>query len=178
MAKVVRKSGDGAKKLAAMLAGLDTANARVGWLETAKYPDKNKTPAAYVAVIHENGVEEKGLPPRPMFAPTIIRCADDWVEKSRQLAKRVSEGKLAMKGFLTILADQAARDVQETIREISSPPLAEKTILARRRAMEHQEATEGGNTKVVKSEDDPLMRTEFLHDSVQFDVSDGTRSEE
>lgn len=171
MASVVRKSGPGAARLANMLQGMGDANARVGFLETAKYPDG--TPAAYVAVIHENGVPEKNIPPRPMFGPTVIRRAEAWAEKAGQLGEMVSEGKLSMKGLLTMLAAGAAKDVQETIRETSSPALADATVRARRRAMEHQEATEGGSTKVVKSEDDPLMATEFLHDSVQFDASDG-----
>lgn len=163
MAKVVRKPGAGAKQLEAMLKGLEDAHARVGWLETAKY--ENGTPAAYVAVIHENGVPEKGLKPRPIMGPTVERCRGKWREISTEGAKAVAAGKTSAFKVIQMISAHAAGEVQRSVAELASPALAESTIAARERKKARGEPV-GSLTK-------PLIESGYLHDSVSWNVEKG-----
>lgn len=183
MAKVIRKKGPGAARLEHLLAELDgDMHVKVGFPESAKYPDKNATPVAYVAVIQENGVEELGIPPRAFFAATILRCLEKWTEVVETGAKAVAAGKASARAVLAKLGSLAVLDVKQSIREMNDPPLAASTIKARERKMNKQTAeeekamTESGRKssgKVVKTTDNPLQETEYMLNHVTFVVEDG-----
>ncbi|MDL2313388.1 hypothetical protein LJC36_00230 [Desulfovibrio sp. OttesenSCG-928-C14] len=168
MARVVRKPGPGTARLEALLKNLANAHSRVGWLENATY--ENGTPAAYIAVIHENGVEEKNIPPRPMLRPTVDEHQGEWRELAAKIAQRVISGDLSLKEGLGMLAAKAAGNLQVTIGEITSPALAEKTIEARRRKKERG--------LPIGSLSKPMQETDFLRSSVKFDVRDGKGEQE
>ncbi len=162
MAQVVRRPGEAAARLSAMLAQKDV-QIRVGFLESATY--ENGVSAAYVAVIHENGVPEKNIPPRPMFAPTVERCRNDWQNMADSGARAVVAGNQTIEGVMTAIGGHAAAEVQRTINEKVTPVLSAKTIEARIRKKAAGQPV-GNPTKV-------LMETGYLASSVTFDVAEG-----
>lgn len=163
MAKVIRRPGPGEAKLEAMLREMENAHVRVGWLETAVY--ENGATMAYVATIHENGVPEKKIPPRPMLKPTVDDNEAAWAQTARILADKVVKGKLSVRKLMEQLGALAAGNLRTTIGEVMNPPLAKKTIEARQRKKERGEPI-GSLTK-------PLQETDLLHTSVQHKVADG-----
>lgn len=169
MPKVVRKKGPGAAKLQKLIENLKDMHARVGFLESSKYEDG--TPIAYIAVIHENGVEEKNIPPRPIFGPTADEHKEDWRELAKVLGKKVMHGEISLKTMLAILAGTAVSDLQERIETIQEPPLADVTIAKRLRNMKMP--ADNPNKKRIRNASKPLMETELMHDSLTFDVEKG-----
>lgn len=167
MVKVVRKTGPGERKLLAMLAKLGAVHARVGFMENAKYPDKNGTPAAYVAVIHENGVEELNIPPRPFMGPTAEKKADEWAELARQGAEALAKGGGSVRAIMEIIAGAAENDVKETLESIQSPELHADTVIARVKKKEHDKGHVESFTK-------PLIESGYLISSVTHEVTEGT----
>lgn len=163
MAKVIRTSGPGKEKLVALLAAMQDAHVRVGWLETATY--ENGIPAAYVAAIHENGVPEKNIPARPMLRPTVDENEAAWGQAARALAAKVGKGELTLRQFMGRMGALAAGNLKTTIGEITSPPLADETIMRR--------AYKKAKGNPVGSLTKPLQETDYLHSSVDFEVTDG-----
>jgi hypothetical protein len=146
--------------------------AKVGFLETAKYD--NGTPVAYVAVIHENGVPEKNIPPRPFMGPTADRCRTKWRDGMRLLAKGVAAGGVTLRGAMEVLGADAVEDVVESILAVTSPALSEKTTAARRRKMDAERAEDESGLRVVRYEDKPLQETDVMLESVQYVVEEGS----
>lgn len=168
MAKVIRRPGPGAAELKTLLESLEDCHVTVGWHDSAKYEDGH--PAAYNAMIHENGVVELNIPAHPMLRPTVERCREKWRELSQQGAKRVRAGRMTARDVLEMLGGHAAGEVQRTIGEITSPALKEETILARQRK-KLQGQPIGSITK-------PMMETAFLHATVGHEVGDGKGDKE
>ena len=129
--RVVRKDGPGKAQLRALLQGLKTQHVHVGFLETAKY--ESGTPVAYVAAIHEYGCPEVNIPPRPFFAPTVAARQTEWQALAKQLGKEVLAGNRTSAQLLEALGLVAAGNVAETITAVTSPALAESTIINRLR---------------------------------------------
>lgn len=123
---MVKRTGPGFAQLKVGLAGLDGIEARVGWFESARYP--NGTPVATVAAAHEGGVPSINLPARPFFRLTIAERSNVWMEQVGQGAKSVLEGKRTGSQVLEIVALGAAADVGKTITRITEPPLQPETI--------------------------------------------------
>lgn len=109
---------------------LDGLRTRVGWFETNKYPDKKSTPVAYVASIQEFGYGP--IPPRPYFRPTIAKESGNWAALIAKASKGVVTGRRTAFQAMDMLGLQAAGDVRAAIAAVSSPPLAEATIRARK----------------------------------------------
>ena len=159
MAKVIRRPGPAAARLAAMQKQKDV-EVRVGFLESAQY--ESGVSAAYVAVIQENGVPEKNIPPRPIFAPTVERCSNDWRNMAESGAKAVVAGNQTIKGVMSAIGGHAAAEVQRTIAETVSPALAPETIMNRIRK-KAAGLPVGNPTK-------PLQESGYLFRSVTFDL--------
>jgi hypothetical protein len=171
VAKARREPGPGKAQLERLLRELGPMSARVGFMETAKY--ENGTPVAYVAMIHENGVPEKNIPPRPFMAPTAADCRTKWRDYMRQLASGVTKGSMSLRGAMEFLGAEAVEDVVESLLGVTSPALAPKTIAARRRKMEGERMEEAGNLRVVRYEDKPLQETDVMLESVSYVVEEG-----
>lgn len=122
---VTRKAG-ASVDLSKHLTTLGDYQAKVGWVETAHYPDG--TPVAYVAAIQELGYPAGNIPPRPMLRPTAEAKRGDWSELAGKLANQVIKGSMAAPDALEMLALSAAGDVQQTITAITTPPLSPVTI--------------------------------------------------
>ena len=104
--------------------------AKVGFFESAKYPDG--TPIAYVAAIQEYGVESQSIPARPFFRPTIDENRAKWQQDFSKLVKRVSNGKMEAKQAYDAMGLLASGAVSKTIATITAPPLSKITLLARK----------------------------------------------
>lgn len=111
--------------------GFEKKVAKVGWLETAKYPDGK--PVAEVALIHELGAPGANIPARPFIAPTIEAQGEKWKENLSKGVQAVIRGATTAEDVLTIVGQQAAGDIRKTISEVREPELAPATIAQRMR---------------------------------------------
>lgn len=156
MAKVNHQPGLSAH-LTQALGELARKQARVGFFDTAHYPDG--TPVAYVATIHEFG--HGAIPPRPFMRPTVEAQRAAWRETLRKGAKAVLNGRLDVHEMLQQFGMQSAGDVRQTLAAVTDPPLKQSTLDAR----QSRKATPGVSDK-------PLVDTGLLIQSISSDVVD------
>lgn len=109
------------------LAGIQS---KVGWFESAVYPDGR--PVAAVAAGNEFGIPARSIPARPFFRPTIAEKDKEWSASAATLANRVLQGKMTAFDAMDTLAGIARADVSQTINSITSPPLSQITLGARK----------------------------------------------
>ena len=157
MGKVTRKGG-GIQRLRTGAKELSGVTGKVGFFESAKYPDG--TPVAYVASIHEHGYAPGNIPPRPMMRPTIAEQSAQWSRDFGEGAKAVVVGRYSAAQVMDAVGMKAAGDVAKTISEIKSPPLAPATVDARRRRYADGKTT-GNLTKPLV--DTAVMVTSVTH---------------
>lgn len=129
MATVKRVPGPAAMPLQKALAGLKGVVGRVGWFETAKYP--NGTPVAYVAAIHEFGSPENNIPPRLGMRATSDEKRGEWGSVAAGASKAVLSGKMTAPAAMEVLGLKAAGDIRKHISEVTQPPLKVDTVKAR-----------------------------------------------
>lgn len=149
-------------KLGALLDQVARKQLKVGWLESAQYP--NGTPVAYVAAIQEFGSPAQGIPPRPFMRPTVEQQTAAWNNVAQQGAKAMLAGAMDAGGVMDMIGLKAAGDIAKTISKIQAPPLAPATIKARQRGYADQE-TVGNLTK-------PLVHTALMINSLTHIVED------
>jgi hypothetical protein len=135
VAKVTRKSGEGRKRLEAALASLDGRAGRVGWLDSAKYPDKAGTPVAYVASIHEYGYAPKGIPPRMGMRQMADDKQSEWARVAEHGAKKVIAGEATGDDMLELIGGVAEGDLRKQIKSVLEPALKPSTLANRARRM-------------------------------------------
>ena len=120
---------DAAKGLKELIA-LGNRKGKIGWFETAKYPDG--TPVAYVAMIQEMGSPKNSIPPRPFFRPTIEAQSGVWKSQFRSGAKAILAGNETAASVMEKVTSKAAGDVRRTITKITQPDLSPVTLLLRK----------------------------------------------
>lgn len=157
----VTRNRQGSERLRVAVKGLDGTTGKVGFFETAKYPDG--TPVAYVAVIQEFGTAK--IPARPTMRPTIAEQSSEWSRQFGQGAKAVARGDITATQIMDTMCAAAAGDVRKSIAALTSPPLAEAT-LARRRSRYADKKTVGNLSK-------PLVDTAVMVNSVTHAVETG-----
>lgn len=135
---------------------LSDVQGKVGFFESAKYPDG--TPVAQVAVVHEFGYTEGGIPPRPFMRTTANEQSANWSEAFGKGAKAIAKGRFSATQVMDAVGQLAAGDIRKKISEIQSPPLKEATIKARKRRYKDRKTT-GNLTK-------PLVDTAVMVNSV------------
>lgn len=113
------------------LEGLEGRQAKVGWFESAEYPNGMKV--ATVAVIQEFGAPGANIPARPFIRPTIADQKEKWAENIEKGARAVMRGAVTADAMLEIVGQKAAGDIRKTISEVRSPELAESTKAQRQR---------------------------------------------
>ena len=119
---------------------------RVGFFSSAKYDDGK--PVAEVAAYQEFGIGA-GVPERPFFRQSIAIMEDELPGK---LAKLIDPATMTVDAAAADKIGEYAKDViQGRIADFQDPPNAEGTILA-------------------KGNDDPLVRTKKMHDSVDYET--------
>lgn len=158
MVKVTRKPGDvSPEQLKVILEGIQGKRGKVGWFESAKYPDG--TPVAYVSAIQEFGYAAGGIPPRPFIRPTIRRELSAWKGIAAAVSKRVVDGLAQPADIMEAIGLKAATDIKKTINQISSPRLKPATIAARRR-------------RNANATDKPLIDTGHMYETLTNIVED------
>lgn len=121
----------GMDELAARLAAFEGRVAKVGWFDSAIYPDGIHV--AEVAIIQEMGAPGANIPARPFIRPTIAEQREKWGENIRKGVAAVARGATTADNVLEIVGQQAAGDVRKSISEVRTPPLAESTLAQRAR---------------------------------------------
>lgn len=109
------------------LAELEKKEIRVGFFDTAHYPDG--TPIAYVAAIQEFGYGK--IPPRPFLRPAQTQNKDKWFAALAKGVKLSFAGSVSIDMLLEQVALRAAGDVKKAIKAVTAPPLAQATLDAR-----------------------------------------------
>ena len=104
---------------------------KVGFFESAKYPDG--TPIAYVAAIQEFG--HGPIPPRPFMRPAEQQNAAKWQAGIAAGVKAALNGSVTIEHALEQVGMVAAGDVRKAIKAVTAPPLADSTISARQRRL-------------------------------------------
>lgn len=118
-------------ELAKRLEAFQGRVAKVGWFETARYPEGEQV--ASVALIQEFGAPGANIPARPFIRPTISAEGDKWKENITKGVQAVVRGAVTADQVLEIVGQQAAGDIRKTISEVRTPPLADSTIAQRMR---------------------------------------------
>lgn len=160
MVRVIREDGPGKAKLQFMLKNLSGKTGRVGWFETAKYPDG--TPVATVAAIQEFGAPTKNIPPRSFMRTTMREKRDAWRELAASGARAIANGNATIGIVMEGIGLQAQGDIAKKISEITSPPLKPATVKARMSKMADGKTT-GNLTK-------PLIDTGLMFATIHHDV--------
>lgn len=119
---------------------------RVGFLEGATYPDG--TPVATVAAANEFGRPDKGQPPRPFFRQMIEENSPNW---GRQIGRLLKANGGDSAAALDAMGSVIKGQLQRSINQFTSPPLAPSTIAA-------------------KGFDKPLIETAHMLRSVDYEV--------
>jgi hypothetical protein len=128
--RVIRKQGPGAQQLKKLLSNIDAHTSKVGWFDSAKYPDG--TQVAYVAAIQEFGAPSQGIPPRLGMRATITAQEQAWANLAGRIAKRLVKGEASVKDVMEAIGLKAAADFQKTITKVKEPPLSYVTLLLRK----------------------------------------------
>lgn len=166
MAEVKRVKGPASRQVKILTQGLQNAEGRVGWFESARYEDG--TYIAGVAAVQELGSPKMKIPPRSFIRTTAMEQRRAWMEIVRKGAAAVANGKNTADEIMELLAMRASGDIRKKITQIWSPPLRPGTIRARiRRTRAYQNLkTRSGkikrSTRIMK--DPPKSLTKPLVD--------------
>ena len=99
---------------------------RVGFLEGTTYPDGTSVPM--VATVQEWGSISKKIPPRPFFRPMIAKCSPGW---GPILAAQLERCNFDAGRALKQLGNQMEGELQQSIKDVTAPALADATVAAR-----------------------------------------------
>jgi len=173
----------GGKKLEAYMRHLSkqadkSAMLRVGFLEGSGQKGGLPTPA--VAAIQEFGAPKAGIPPRPFFRTMIAEEKDTWGPKT---GDRLKANNFDAEKTLGEMGGMIAGQLQQSIRDLTDPPLSPVTLLLRQRFGNHPEEITGSDVakarhdiaagkapSVTATQAKPLIWTGNLLASVNFDV--------
>lgn len=114
------------KKLEEIAKKMGAGSVSVGFMEGATYPDG--TSVAAVAYWNEFGVPSHGQPPRPFFRQMIEKESPSWPKKMAKLAKDTDYNGPRV---LALMGEDIKGGLQESINNLTDPPLAESTIKAK-----------------------------------------------
>lgn len=126
----IRRTGN-ASAIKKALEELGRKEIKVGFFESAKYPDG--TPIAYVAAIQELG--HGPIPPRPFMRPAEEQNAAKWQKGIAAGVKAALNGSVTITHALEQVGMVAAGDVRKAIKAVTAPPLAGSTVQARQRRL-------------------------------------------
>jgi hypothetical protein len=100
---------------------------RVGFLETAKYPDADHTQVAQVAAWLNFG--SKTAPPRPFFTDMVAAKSPAWGDKLCKLIQ-INDGDIALS--LGQVGEGIKGQLESALINLNSPPLSKITLMLRR----------------------------------------------
>lgn len=158
-----------ADELAKRLAAFNGIEAKVGWFESAKYPDGGPQ-VAEVAIIHEFGAPAASIPARPIFRPVIDANRDMWAQKLRDGAKAVMRGSVTADQVLDQVGGLAAGQIRAHLGSGDFAPLSPITLMLRKWKDEDPSlritgSTVGAAAHAVEDGEVGSSRTQPLHDS-------------
>lgn len=120
-------------KLEAIPKEFDGMVAQVGIPQGPRYAeDRGGQTVATVAAIQEFGAPGAGIPARPFIIPTAKKERSAWSKIIATGIKKVIKGNATVFDVLDAVGMQAAADMRNTIKEISSPELSPVTVLLRK----------------------------------------------
>ncbi|MES2351901.1 MAG: hypothetical protein V4641_30380 [Pseudomonadota bacterium] len=147
MAKSTLTGGDSLhKKLTEIAEKMGAGAVKVGFMAGATYPDGTPVPA--VAFWNEYGTTK--APPRPFFRRMIAKESGTWADKMARLAVVTNYDGARI---LALMGEDVGAALQQSIIELSDPPLAQSTIDA-------------------KSFDKPLIDTGTMIRAISYQVTD------
>lgn len=166
-----------AKILEYVIKRLESKVVKVGWIDYEKHNtsySKEKSPyVAEIAYYNEMGNPSKNVPARPFLKPTIINKENEWKNKLFILSSNLLKNVISLDGVLDILGSTVVSDIQDTIRNLYSPALAESTILSRIRRNSKLSKIKGKiNEKTLGSITKPLMDTRQMYDTLTYKVEE------
>lgn len=123
--------GENVARIRRELAALDKMQARVGWMESARYADGS--PVAGIAVVQEYGSEKMGIPPRSFMRSTQAEKKGDWDKTMKSGFSAVMRGTRTSAKLMEAMGVLASGDVRKKITQIFTPPLATSTLKSRAR---------------------------------------------
>lgn len=149
----------------------------VGFFEGATYPHSNGssagkpypdgTPVAAVAAFNEFGTDR--IPPRPFMRQTIAKNQAAWGALVAACLKRTRGDP---EKALEMAAEKIVAQLQEQIRTLQSPPLAESTVENRLRSTKKSGKLSTVNMTTASK---PLIDTGHLLNSVGYEVTTGRK---
>lgn len=138
------------KKLAELAEKLgESKTLRVGFLEGATYPDGKSV--AMIAAGNEFGDPAMNRPPRPFFRNMIADKSPQWGDDIGKIAVATNYDTSTL---LPLMGERIKDQLQGSIREFYDPPLSPYTIKK-------------------KGNDKPLIETNHMLNSVDYDIKDG-----
>lgn len=127
---------------------LGRGHVAVGFMENATYPDGELV--AGVAAKNEFGDPANHQPPRPFFRQMIAKEKPTWSDKVAKLAKATDYDGPRILG---LMGEDIKGALQQSINDLTDPPLAAKTI-------------------ELKGFEKPLIETSHMLNSVAVEVHD------
>jgi len=151
---------------------------RVGFLESARYPDGS--PVANAAAIQNFGAPSRGIPPRPFFTHMIEKNRDGW---GPTLAVQLEATGYDTQKALARLGEEMEGQLRTSINETNDPPLSPVTVMLRHMFGNHPEEIRGADVgeaarRVAAGKSNggastkPLIWTGVMFQSVGSEVSD------
>lgn len=93
--------------------------------------EKDGTPVAMIAAVHEFGVPSKGIPERSFLRSSIAENMPKYLRLNRANLLRIMHGKISPDAALSLLGEMAAGDAKKMIRNGNFVPLSPATIRAK-----------------------------------------------
>jgi len=90
---------------------------------------------AGIAYVQEFGSPSRGIPPRSFMRSTAAERRGDWAKTVEQISRAAAQGKIAPNNVVPAVCMAAEGHVRETITKLTSPPLKQATIDARKRRL-------------------------------------------
>lgn len=157
---------------------------RVGFLEDARYPDKQGTYVAQVAFWLNYGT--KSEPARPFFTNTIIDKSDGWGDALERILVRTDYD---VETSLAMLGEGICDQISQALVELNAPALSDVTLMLRK--MRHEDpdlevtgATVGEAARRVAAGEDTApastkvgIYTGHMQRSIAYQVDDGEQVE-
>jgi hypothetical protein len=148
--------------LAAIAKKLESARSvKVGFLAGSTSDDDISLPM--IAAVQEFGAPAAGIPPRPFFRNMVAEKSPGWPDTIVEVLKANDyDAAKTLKGVGQIVKGQ----LQLSIHETNSPPLAQSTIDARLRRGSKASSSKPAATTIGK----PLVDTGVMLASVDYEV--------
>lgn len=160
------------EELAKRLEGFNGRQAKVGWLESARYTENGQNiSVASVAIIQEFGAPGANIPPRPFIRPTFNAQKEKWTRDIEKGVKAVMRGATTPENVLTIVGQTAAGDLINTLSSGAFTALSPVTLMLRKWSDADKNFKKSGKTvgaaaaAVAAGEDYSTPRTQPLHDT-------------